>query len=82
MSRSQVELLRDLRRADRGADLEEQTVRLAELALAGGVVAGQARQLGALKAQVLLKPRALVSLTRGSVRSGAAWSQNYWPPLP
>ena len=42
------ELLRDLLGADRGADLEEQPVRLAELALAGGVVADKPRQLGAL----------------------------------
>jgi hypothetical protein len=37
-----------LLRADRCADLEEQPVRLAELALAGGFVAGKPSQLGAL----------------------------------
>ncbi len=61
MSRSQVELLRDLLRADRRPDLEEQAVRLAELALAGGVVAGQAGELGALDVEdrlVALRPRA------------------------
>jgi hypothetical protein len=36
MDDSRTEFLRDLGRADRGADLEEQTVRLAEFALSTG----------------------------------------------
>jgi hypothetical protein len=42
------ELLRDLLGADRGADLEEQAVRLPELSLPRRFVAGQSGELGAL----------------------------------
>src|SRR5262245_17665633 len=45
---SSGEFLRDLRRADRRADLHEEPVRLAWLSLAGGCVSGQTSQLGTL----------------------------------
>src|SRR5437762_9819875 len=66
---SPLSLFRDLLRANRGADLEEQTVRLAELALAGGVVAVQSCQLGALDAEeglIALRARHLEPGTRGA----------------
>ncbi len=48
MCDSQPEFLRHLLGADRRADLREEAMRLAELALAGGVIAAQPRELGTL----------------------------------
>jgi hypothetical protein len=45
---SPLEFLRDLSRSDRCADLREQPIRFAKLALAGSFVSGQSRELGAL----------------------------------
>src|SRR5262249_25207500 len=45
---SSLELLRDFCRADRGAHLNEQPMRLAEFALARALVVSESRQLGAL----------------------------------
>src|SRR5213593_2402875 len=50
-ARSRSQLRCHLLRPDRGADLEEQPVRVAEFALAGGVVAAEARHLGAFDAK-------------------------------
>jgi hypothetical protein len=45
---SPIELHCNLCRADRRADFEEKTMRLAELALAAGFVAGKPGELGAM----------------------------------
>src|SRR5262245_49008785 len=59
---SMAELLRDFCRADRRTDLHKQTMRFPQLALAGGLVTDQSRQLGALDVKeglVALRPRHL-----------------------
>src|SRR5438093_4394777 len=56
LSGADSQLPRDLRRSDRGADLEEETMRLAELALVGGFVAGKPCQCGTLEVHVWLEP--------------------------
>jgi hypothetical protein len=48
-SSSQADLPCDLLRARRGADLNEEPVRLAQRVLSAGFVAGQASELGALE---------------------------------
>ena len=67
---SQPERLRDLGRADRRADLEEQTMRLMELALAGGFVAGKPSQLGALDVE-----KGLVALGARHLEPGVGFGE-------